>query len=99
MANVTARLGAYDDERCVVTITYNSANGSVQSVHVVNGSALTFYWKVWLRADPTQFRDGTVAPGASFDETHLPGGVRYSPTELPPGDPSETSFDYEARVG
>jgi len=33
MAIVSGRLGAYDDERCVVTVTYNDANGAVLAEH------------------------------------------------------------------
>jgi hypothetical protein len=87
VAILTATVGTWDENRGALTLTYNDANNAVQSVAVNNQAAQPVLVRAWPTDAPAQAVEATVPAGTRQVFSNLGGGWRYSPVELPPGDP------------
>lgn len=94
MAIQTMRFAEFRNGQIVVTMTYNDANNAVQSLTVDNHSTVTAHFKAWRIDNPAQFAEQDVPPGPPVTFSNLGGGIRFSPVELPEGDPRATNIAY-----
>lgn len=98
MAQRTNRVAGWEDDSIVAYINWNDANNTVSGARVVNNHATKIIeFVVWMAANPNVRVQVMVEPGVT-EEFDAPAGVKYSPVELPPGDPRETNFGYSADV-
>ena len=94
MASVTVHLASFRNGSVEVSMTYNDANNSVQSVTVANSSDRTMTCTVWKLDNPATTATRIVAPGPPQVFSNLGGGWRFSPVELPEGSPNATNVGY-----